>query len=179
MKIRNFLAALALCLTAASAQASTILQPTDTNVNFFTDSINFVDFPGYTIGVFDAGDFGGTALVVDMLPSIFGLHGGTIDIFPFSSVPVADYFANNGTDTIGLGSTNDFIVGLSIDGGMSWMMDAGVSYSANGDIASLMFVDSGTVIAIDVVVSPVPVPAAAWLFGTGLIGLAGVARRRA
>jgi hypothetical protein len=26
--------------------------------------------------------------------------------------------------------------------------------------------------------SPVPVPAAAWLFGSGLLGLVGIARRR-
>ena len=35
---------------------------------------------------------------------------------------------------------------------------------------------SGNTLAVDL--APIPVPAAAWLFGTGLIGLIGVARRK-
>ena len=37
---------------------------------------------------------------------------------------------------------------------------------------------NGTVVSTDFVNTAVPVPAAVWLFGSGLLGLAGVARRR-
>lgn len=45
-------------------------------------------------------------------------------------------------------------------------------HGANFDISS------ATITAIDPGTSPVPVPAAVWLFGSGLLGLVGVARRR-
>ena len=38
---------------------------------------------------------------------------------------------------------------------------------------------NGNVVSTDIVNTAVPVPAAVWLFGSGLIGLVGVARRRA
>lgn len=38
---------------------------------------------------------------------------------------------------------------------------------------------NGVVVSTDIVNTAVPVPAAVWLFGTGLLGLIGVARRRA
>jgi len=61
---------------------------------------------------------------------------------------------------------------LGVDDGIGGSpMDNGpfVDFNANFDITS---------ITVTSVVSAVPVPAAVWLFGSGLIGLAGVARRR-
>jgi hypothetical protein len=63
---------------------------------------------------------------------------------------------------------------------------------ADGDSTDITFADSafggfvapgGIPVVVDyvpgqVTVSPVPVPAAVWLFGSGLLGLVGVARRR-
>ena len=53
------------------------------------------------------------------------------------------------------------------------------NYSTNGTLLNQMnFPDSG-INYTDIAVSSVPVPAAAWLFGSGLLGLVGVARRKA
>jgi len=60
--------------------------------------------------------------------------------------------------------TDDGIGGSPMDNGPF------TDFNANFDITS--------VTVTSVVTSPVPVPAAVWLFGSGLIGLAGVARRR-
>jgi hypothetical protein len=46
-------------------------------------------------------------------------------------------------------------------------------------IAFSLSADSSVGISGFVSQTPVPVPAAIWLFGSGLIGLAGIARRRA
>ncbi|HWS02457.1 MAG TPA: VPLPA-CTERM sorting domain-containing protein, partial [Gammaproteobacteria bacterium] len=59
--------------------------------------------------------------------------------------------------------------------GTSWSGDNGYQY-IGGDIYEVTF-SGGQTFEIDVAV--VPVPAAAWLFGTGLVGLIGVARRKA
>jgi len=61
--------------------------------------------------------------------------------------------------------TDDGIGGSPIDHGVFQ------GYSANFDITSIT---TGSISPI----STVPVPAAAWLFGSGLIGLVGLARRK-
>ncbi len=54
-----------------------------------------------------------------------------------------------------------------------------VSWANNFNVSSTLGTVSGTVnVTLGGTLTPVPVPAALWLFGSGLIGLAGVARGR-
>ena len=100
------------------------------------------------------------------LPASDDIWNGRIPIGP---VPIAtsSYNVNGATGT----STTLGQLSLGADDGIGGSpMDNGPfsSYSINLDLTSLTFT----------AVSSVPVPAAVWLFGSGLVGLAGVARRR-
>jgi len=82
-----------------------------------------------------------------------------------------------------LGRTSDSVVHGYV------MYIGAVSDSTNGAMRSSYVVDRSQIIAVDqpagsdhigtYLVNAVPVPAAVWLFGSGLVGLIGVARRKA
>lgn len=180
MKIKNFLAAAFLCMSAFTAQASTVLIPTDGDVNIFIDIPFLADIPdGSYIGLFDDADAASMStashLVIDS-NQIVGISG------PF---PGDVYRATSLSGVLDL-SGNAFVLGLFTGG--SWYADTGtadVSLGANSALLEFIVPSetgpeptSATTFAIDVDVSPIPVPAAVWLFGAGLMGLAGVARRR-
>ncbi len=123
MKISSLVLAGALSLTATVATASTILAPTDGDVNFIVDT-SFVP-SGYQLAVFDDSDAvvaGGVItsasnLDVNLIASPF-YYGGIISFTNSGS-----WSASNGVDTLGLGSTSSFIVGFSTDGGSTWYAD--------------------------------------------------------
>jgi hypothetical protein len=62
-------------------------------------------------------------------------------------------------------------LGDNVDGGVTLQLKASCGADANC-VADIYFDNAS------MVVNPVPVPAAVWLFGSGLIGLIGIARRR-
>jgi len=91
------------------------------------------------------------------------LLSGSFDSFTYSVIGGNEFFTGTGPDVkscallceIGVDPNTPFeFFGISIE-------------SVNG-----------TVISTDIVNTAVPVPAAVWLFGSGLLGLVGVARRR-
>jgi hypothetical protein len=51
-----------------------------------------------------------------------------------------------------------------------------ISFSTTANMGNLFTSDQ--IFSGDIINQPVPVPAAVWLFGSGLIGLVGVARRK-
>ncbi len=132
----------------------------------FTQSANgtlTIELGGLLSGSeFDIVDVGGTANLAGTLNlDLFDLGGG-----PF---------------TPGLGDTFDFLTAETITGGfdlltlaalgngLGWQLDYLYDEIGTIDVARMTVVS----------VSAVPVPAAVWLFGSGLIGLIGMAKRKA
>jgi hypothetical protein len=166
MKILKLLTAGFVVLFASmTANASTVLSATDGDVNFLFGSIS-----SYQLYMFDDTGFGtSTNLLID-IPSIVGISG------PQSG----DYLAANNHGSLTLTGAPNFVLGISTDG-VNFIADNGATTYGNGNAATVYFnipgANGGSVLAVDVVPA-VPVPAAAWLFGSGLLGLVGVARRR-
>ena len=78
-----------------------------------------------------------------------------------------------------VGTGNSFVVGISGDNGVSWFSDSGYTGGSTGIITYTVSGIDINFMLVDVDVQVVPVPAATWLFGSGLLGLVAVARRRA
>ena len=153
-------------LTVARVEAATIFAPTDGDVNFL-----FSDFAGGTLAMFDDSDQGYTGAFINIpLPSIVGIVG------PFIS---GDHIATNSlSQTLTLTGNSNFILGFSTDGGMNWLADSSV-VSAGANSYTVSFGSVGSVLQVDVEIMPaIPLPAAIWLFGSGLLGLVASAIRR-
>lgn len=163
---------LALATSVASA-ATVIWTPTDGDVNYVFDAGTITDTNLYAL--FDVTDFEGfqaNALVLNKPADTIDFVANGSD-FDLTSASVTG-------NTTKLFNDNEFVIASSSDNGLTWS-DAFSTYelAANTNMYNLTF-STGTVLSIDATpeVQAVPVPAAAWLFGTGLIGIVGVARRK-
>ena len=159
MKISTMVAATTLAMSAGVANAATTFTANNEDVDFVVE-----DGFNYIVAVFDnAADLNtamnGTDVVFDnAIPGIFG----SPDLV---------------SGEVAVGTGNSFVVGLSSDNGVSWIEDNGFTGTTTG-VLNFSFANvSVDILVVDV--QAVPVPASAWLFGTGLLGLAGVARRKA
>ncbi len=155
-------------LSVARVDAATIFAPTDGDINFV-----FGDLLGAQLAIFDDSDqsYAGSSLGVQ-IGDIVGFAGPN---------GIGDHTATNTTTALSLTLTgsDNFILGLSTDNGVSWMADAGPA-SLGANAYSVTFGTGANVIEVDVQIVPaIPVPAAVWLFGSGLLGLVGMARRKA
>ena len=150
-----------------SATAATIFASTDGDINFLLG-----DLQGGTLAMFDDSDPSYSGVFIDIpLASTVGISG------PVNSNN--DYLATNslGDTPLTLTGSNNFILGLN--DGSGWISDSAI-VSLGANAYSVTFATGANVIEVDVQVVPaVPVPAAVWLFGSGLIGLVGIARRKA
>ena len=175
----NRVFAIAAFMLASSVASATVWHPSNIDVDFI--QLGQVDTNGGDLAMFDDSDFGGTALTI-------GSQGGQV---VFSDIGGgnwgAEFFDVNNVSggSITLTGDKNFTLGISWDGGSSYFADAAFLLvnapddyliAFDGQLPTGQRVIGGT-LAIDV--QPVPVPAAVWLFGTGLLGLVGVARRRA
>ena len=167
MKLVKLFALLVFGFSVSSVNASTVLSATDGDVNFL-----FASLPsGVTLYMFDDDDnnsfaTAGSSLLVP-IPSIVGISGPQ----------TGDYLASNSSGNLVLTSAPNFVLAV-FDANMgTWVGDSNPVFYGNGNAAQLTFDLSGGALVVDV--QPIPVPAAVWLLGSGLIGLVGVARRRA
>jgi hypothetical protein len=157
-----------LLYSPGSLQAATVFAANDGNVNFL-----FADLPGATLAMFDDSDQSYLGSFINIpLPSIVGIFG-----------PVNgnnDYLATNSlSNTLTLTGSNHFILGLSTDGGANWIAESSFT-SVGANAYTINFDSVGSLLMVDVKDVPaVPLPAAVWLFGSGVLALAGLARRKA
>ena len=155
-----------------------------TDVENFTTLTTSGDWSGSILGIFDGNPVGNVYLPVD-------LSDGA-DTITFSQ-PGTDWFiSNENGQSLNLGSTTEVLFGISNDGGNSWSSESHIEYRTSSAY-ELTFGDNGgsvTLTEIDLAPSssfegsippgsqPVPIPAAVWLFGSGLLGLIGLSRRK-
>ena len=91
-----------------------------------------------------------------------------MDYGTYTDVFFAEGSGVAGTELLNfLGASNDSFtyVGFSLE-------------AANGEVVSTDFLATQTTRQLDPPPPAVPVPAAVWLFGSGLLGMVGVARRK-
>ena len=167
-------------LVTSAATAAIIWTPTSIDTDFI------LDFPGNpgistnggTLALFDDSDTGfANGLVI-------GQSGGEV-VFSDNNngswkAEVFDVTNTSGGSIILSGNTN-FLLGM--DWGAGYSGDSNFSLLSSPDTYLIVFDDdlneggpTGNMLAVDL--EPIPLPAAAWLLGTGLLGLVGIVRRR-
>ena len=164
---------LALATSVASA-ATVIWTPTNLDINYvFYEGTN-EDTNLYAL--FDVEDFDGDqdyALIINKPGD---------EIVHLAATNGSDFVLTSTTtgNTTTLKNDKEFVVATSFDNGISWTdaFDTQI-FVPNTNMYTLTF-STGAVLSIDAApeVQAVPVPAAAWLFGTGLFGIVAVARRK-
>jgi hypothetical protein len=86
-----------------------------------------------------------------------------------------DFTATNSVNLLDLTLTSNPWSILGVNNGSGWMGDSSTTCNPASNSCAVSF-DDGSTLSVDTQI--VPVPASMWLFGTGLMGLAGIARRR-
>ena len=177
LKTISCLAATAFML-ASTAASATVWAPTNNDVDFIQWDLLGLSTDGGTLAMFDNGDLGGTALVI-------GTDGGHVEFTASGSDYIAELFDVNNVKGGSILLSGDSNFELGMDYGQGYITDTSWAAVSSPDTYLVVFAGKdgsgnkifGNTLAVDV--QAVPVPAAVWLFGSGLIGLVGVARRRA
>lgn len=176
MKFKNAILVTSSLVFATSLQAATVFAPTDQNVNVFPNSTGGVS--DLQVGMFDDSDtaFAGPFLNVDIT------NGDTLAFSPAIGANTNYTVTNYAGSTLTLTGNDWFSFALRQSAG-AWMSPDNVVCNSRTHSCQVAWngFSSNLVVDVDQIVPPssVPVPAAAWLFGSGLLGLIGVSRRRA
>lgn len=166
-------------LLSLSAYAATVIwEPTDDTTPINTSLVTFDFGLGITdVAIFDDSD---TSLSTPLLQ----FDGGFNEILFTKSG--TDRLLSSSSDVLGLidptlTDSDNFIVAVSEDGGAIWTAELTfVQDEVNLDLYYLTFTEItfGNDLVILSDVNPVPVPAALWLFGSAMVGLVVVGRRK-
>ena len=148
-------------LSIARVDAATIFVPTDGDINFASQAGTF------DLAIFDTEfDLLNTpTLRLDVSNGDRVIHDNPVTQLINATASSLPFSINNG----------NFIIG-GFTSATGWV--GGVGTLSGDNIYSITFAGiTGSELVIDI--AAIPVPAAVWLFGSGLLGLAGVARRKA
>lgn len=197
MNINKFIGIVAL-LSTASVQANIVQNGSFENGNFVNTSSNFMQvnpsdtsLSGWTV----INEHIAWGLSAIGFPASDGV--GLVDLSGFGAQSPNGSIQQSLTTVLG----TEYIISIDRQGGLSNVLIDGVGLSlTSGAISgawttftgtftatsasSLLSINNGApgnpIVFVDnvSVVSAVPVPAAAWLFGSGLIGLIGLSRRK-
>ena len=171
MKFTNGLLGLCALLMASQINAATIFQATDGDINIASTT------GGGQFAIFDnEADLndGTPLLVITLYDRII------VDPTPPAATTSLTIFGTSSTLNI---TSSNFVFGATTSSGNApWVLGVGTELSPGSNLWDITFADlggqGGPELKMVVDIQAVPVPAAVWLFGSGLIGLVGVARRK-
>ena len=187
--MKQYLIGIVLLLGSSTVWSASVWAPTNVDVNFINSDLvcytSGFGCPDAILGIFDDSDtgYGGDYLAISL-----GMGG---DKATFSPTPIGqaiNYDLTNATgttpSTLTLSGNDHFLIALKdpmLTG--SWVAPTGESCFVNSTTCRLTWDlgPSSLVVDIEKVVPPegmVPVPPAVWLFGSGLLGMVGIARRK-
>lgn len=127
-----------------------------------------------------------TVLVGDVVTVDLGL---AVNVFGAGQTKLTYALEVNNTDNVAAGSDSMRVINspenviFTVDGSdyellmLGFSIDGGYNFASNFNLAEGASLNMGIYVQLDRV-SAVPVPAAVWLFGSALLGLAGIARRK-
>lgn len=151
-------------------QGSTTLFLSNATINSFGTDL-FVYYPG------DFGALGGGGFC--------GIDGGSCEAGAevLFSAAISDLTLNTQGFNVGDSTTLSIFSDATLLDNITITSDAAVDFTGFNGITRLLIEDNSTGAGFsynnfEFTASPVPLPAAAWLFGSGLLGLVGVARRK-
>jgi len=159
------LAALAIVLSS-SLNAATVFQATDGDFNISDTTV------GGQFAIFD-----NEAALINGTPLIEIELGDRIIV---DGIPPAltTSLTNSRTSELIEITGGNFVFGATTSNGSLWILGEGTElYYGGSNQWSISFGDIGPALKVVVDIQAVPIPPSVWLFGSGLVGLVGVARR--